>query len=128
MTVYMARMQNKQGFLFRMVDIANEMFAMAASVSRADAMAKSGHPEAAQARRLADLFCRQSRRKVDRLFHQLWHNDDVLKYKMGLSVLEGTQAWMEEGSLGVFPIRTAEQAPEFVLAESERVGSGVRPG
>ena len=39
MLVYQARLQNKQAFLFRLVDIANETFAMAASVSRAKALA-----------------------------------------------------------------------------------------
>ena len=69
-------------FLFRLVDIANELFAMAASVSRAHGMAEAGHPEAANAAELADLFCRNSRRLVVRLFRELWANDDVRKYKV----------------------------------------------
>jgi len=96
MMVHQAKMQNKQGFLFRVVDVANELFAMAATVSRADAMHKNGHPNARQAAELADLFCRQARRKVKRLFADLWSNDDVRKYKVALGVLAGRQLWLEE--------------------------------
>ena len=60
MIVHQAKLQNKQAFLFRLVDIANELFAMAASVSRAQALREAGHPEAENAAELADLFCRGS--------------------------------------------------------------------
>ena len=46
MLVYQAKLQNKQAFLFRLVDIANEMFAMAAAVTRAKALAERGSPRA----------------------------------------------------------------------------------
>ena len=64
MLVYQAKLQNKQAFLFRLVDIANETFAMAATVSRAQTLADTRAPEAAEAVRLADVFCRQARRRV----------------------------------------------------------------
>ncbi len=56
MLVYQAKLQNKQAFLFRLVDIANELFAMAASLSRAEALRASGSPQAAEARDLALQF------------------------------------------------------------------------
>ncbi|HVT60622.1 MAG TPA: acyl-CoA dehydrogenase family protein [Thermoanaerobaculia bacterium] len=99
MLVHQGKLQHKQGFLFRVVDIANEMFAMAASASRAHAMAATGSPHAAEAAELADLFCRGARRKVTRLFRELWANDDARKYRVALRVLEGRHAWMEEGIL-----------------------------
>ncbi|MEA2601403.1 MAG: hypothetical protein QOF89_2395 [Acidobacteriota bacterium] len=101
MIVHQAKLQNKQAFLFRLVDIANELFALSASVTRAQAMVDAGHPEAANAVELADLFCRGSRRKIVRLFHELWANDDVRKYKVALRVLDGKHAWLEEGALGL---------------------------
>ncbi|HUF78512.1 MAG TPA: acyl-CoA dehydrogenase, partial [Thermoanaerobaculia bacterium] len=97
MIVHRAKLQNKQAFLFRLVDVANELFAMASSVSRARALAEDGHPDAAKAAELADLFCRGSRRTVKRLFHELWHNDDVLKYEVARRVLDGDHVWLEEG-------------------------------
>ena len=101
MVVHQGKLQHKQAFLFRVVDVANELFAMAASVARAHAMAAAGHSEAANAAELADLFCRNARRKVLRLLHDLWANDDVRKYKVALRVLDGKHAWLEEGSLGL---------------------------
>ena len=99
MLVYQAKLQNKQAFLFRLVDIANETFAMAASVSRAQTLADTHAAEAAEAVRLADVFCRQARRQVRALFRDLWSNDDVARYGLGVSVLKGEQAWLEAGIL-----------------------------
>ncbi|HLX09458.1 MAG TPA: acyl-CoA dehydrogenase family protein [Thermoanaerobaculia bacterium] len=95
MIVYQGALQNKQAFLFRIVDIANEMFAMTAAAARAHAMAAAGAPHAAEAIELADLFCRGARRKVMRLLRDLWANDDARKYRVALRILEGRHAWME---------------------------------
>jgi len=116
MIAYQGKLQNRQAFLFRLVDVANELFAIAASVARAYAMQEAGHPEAANAAELADLFCRNSRRKVLHLFHELWANDDVRKYKVALRVLDGKHAWLEEGILGLSerPQAEASLKPEAV--------------
>jgi len=113
MLVHQGKLQHKQAFLFRVVDIANELFAMAASVARAHGMAEADHPEAANAAELADLFCRNARRKVLRLLHDLWANDDVRKYKVALRVLDGKHAWLEEGILGL-EARATDLKPETV--------------
>jgi hypothetical protein len=47
--VYQAKMERKQGFLFRCVDIVMELFAMAASVSHARALLAERHPDAERA-------------------------------------------------------------------------------
>jgi alkylation response protein AidB-like acyl-CoA dehydrogenase len=99
MVVYQGALQNKQAFLFRVVDIANEMFAMAASAARAHAMDQVGAPHAEEAAELADLFCRNARRKVTRLLRDLWANDDARKYRVAMRVLAGRHAWLEEGIL-----------------------------
>jgi ACAD9/ACADV, C-terminal domain len=99
MIVYQGALQNKQAFLFRVVDIANEMFAMAASAARVHAMIEAGAPHAEEALELADLFCRGARRKVMRLLRDLWANDDARKYRVALHILEGRHAWMEAGML-----------------------------
>ena len=99
MLVYQAKLQNKQAFLFRLVDIANETFAMAASVSRAQTLTDTRAPEAAEAVRLADVFCRQARRQVRALFRDLWSNDDAARYGRGVAVLKGELAWLEAGIL-----------------------------
>jgi alkylation response protein AidB-like acyl-CoA dehydrogenase len=88
-------LERKQAFLFRLVDIVNELFAMSASVARAHAMGKAGDASAAHAAELADVFCRGSRRKVDRLFDELWGNHDVEAYRTAVDVLNGDHVWME---------------------------------
>jgi alkylation response protein AidB-like acyl-CoA dehydrogenase len=95
------KLERKQGFLFRLVDIANELFAMSASVVRADALRRAGLPEAARAARLADAFCRTSRRTVNGLFDALWHNEDDLAYALGREVLAGQHDWLEAGGVGL---------------------------
>ena len=108
MLVYQAKLQNKQAFLFRLVDIANETFAMAAAVTRAKALADRKAPEGAQALRMADVFCRSARRRVKALFRELWSNDDVLRYKHGLGVLSGADQWLEAG---IMDLQAKKPAP-----------------
>jgi len=66
---------------------------------------------------LADLFCRQARRRVEALFDALWFNDYDLAYGVARQILEGRHTWVEEGALdpsGEGPM-IAEQ-PEKVAA------------
>ena len=126
MMVHQARLQNKQAFLFRLVDVANELFSMAAIVSKAQGMLETGHPAAREAREIADLHCRNSRRRVRQLFHELWHNDDDFKYRVAKKILDGGHTWLEEGLLDVIPASLeppkADEAPEKV-AEPRPVGT-----
>ena len=118
MNVHQAKLQFKQGFLFRLVDVADELFAMAAAVSRAAALRRKGDPKAAEAGDLADLFCRSSRRKVARLFHDLWHNDDDRKYRAGVAVLDGRHDWLNDGTLSIDEHHRAPAASAAVGAKS----------
>jgi hypothetical protein len=115
---YQAGLQNKQAFLFRLVDIANEAFAIAATVSRAQALVATGAPEAKDAVRMADVFCRLARRRAKALFRNLWSNDDALRYRHGVSVLEGASLWLEAGILEhhAAPVRTREQKQKVPVA------------
>jgi hypothetical protein len=132
MLVFRAAAERKQAFLFRVVDVANELFAIAASVSRAAALEKAGRPEAEQAIRLADAFCRQSRRRVEGLFRALWHNDDAAAYRTGRAVLAGEHAWIEKGVIGLeltvedltpkAPPRGEPAAPRPAAAQEVGVG------
>src|SRR5512144_1642381 len=89
MLVFRAAAERKQAFLFRVVDVANSLFAMSAAASRARALAKAGHADAPQAERLASQFCRKERRRVEALCHAMWHNDDAAAYRVGREVLAG---------------------------------------
>ncbi len=100
MLAYRARLQTKQAFLFRLVDISNELFAMAASISRAHALSAARRPEAAEAVDLAEQFCRGARRRIKQLFRDLWSNDDDSRYRTAQDVLRGRHVWLEGGILG----------------------------
>jgi alkylation response protein AidB-like acyl-CoA dehydrogenase len=127
MIVHQAKLQNKQAFLFRLVDIANELFAIASTVSRVQALREAGHPEAENAAELADLFCRSARRRIVRLFQDLWSNDDVRKYKVALKVLDGKHAWLEQGGLGLDrPARELKPVTPFKTDDPKPVPK-VRP-
>ena len=118
MIVHKAKLQRRQAFLFRTVDVAMEIFAMAACISRVRTMREEGHPEAAKAEQLTDLFCRNARHKIRRLSREMWKNDDVAKYRVGQSVLAGQHAWFEADTMGALPHgarpRTTEDAGTHV--------------
>jgi hypothetical protein len=123
---FRAGMERRQAFLFRSVDIAMELFAMAAAATHAARLADGRYPEAEGARELADLFCRNARRKVRRLFADLWRNDDALKGRVAAAVMAERHTWLERGILelglapaafrprpfaGPEPAREAEKVP-----------------
>jgi alkylation response protein AidB-like acyl-CoA dehydrogenase len=101
MLVHGARLERRQAFLFRAVDVAVELFAMSAAVRRAQQMSKNDDDTSREATRLADLFCRTSRRAIADRFHSLWQNDDSLRSAVGLDVLRGREAWLEAGIVGL---------------------------
>lgn len=101
MMVYRGGMQKKQLFLFRVVDIAMDLFAMAASISRAQQMRAINHPAAKEAEELADLFCRTHRMKIRRTFVNLWINQDSIENRVGRGVLDGRYKWLEQGIMGL---------------------------
>jgi len=99
MALFQAKMERKQGFLFRCVDVVMELFAMAASCSNARHMLDTHHPEAAKAMALADLFCCMSERKVKASFKALWSNDDAKMNKVAADLLKGEYQWLEGGRI-----------------------------
>lgn len=115
MNRYQAKMERKQAFLGRIVDIGSELYAIAAACVYAKTIEQE-HPERAeQARELADLFCRQARRRADVLFEELWHNDDDLNTKRAYGVLDGRYTWVEEGI--VDPSGDGPMIPEEIKSE-----------
>lgn len=99
MALYQAKMERKQGFLFRCVDIVMELFAMAATISHARSIRDAGGVEGKQALDLADLFCRQSRRRVQQSFRALWSNEDAKLNSVAAQVMKGEDEWLLEGRM-----------------------------
>jgi alkylation response protein AidB-like acyl-CoA dehydrogenase len=90
------KLEKKQAVLFRHVEIGAELLAISAACSRATMMVKKD-PSNRGPVRMADVFSRQSRRKVDQLFGGVFHNDDDRTYRLAQGVLKGQEAWLEEG-------------------------------
>jgi alkylation response protein AidB-like acyl-CoA dehydrogenase len=82
-------LEKKQSFLGRIVDIGAELYAIACACVYAQTLANEDAANAAQYVELADLFCQQARRRVDRLLHDLWFNDDADNYAAAMKVLDG---------------------------------------
>ncbi|MFC9239474.1 acyl-CoA dehydrogenase family protein [Streptomyces decoyicus] len=98
MSRWQGRMETKQGFLGRIVDIGAELFAMSAACVRAEYLNETGE-HGREAQQLADVFCRQARIRVEELFGRLWSNTDELDRKVVHGVLEGSYTWLEEGMI-----------------------------
>ena len=88
------KLERKQMVLFRAVDIGAELFAMSATCSRAQMLAKQGRKEAIA---LADVFCIEARERIRIHFDQLFGVDDPALYKLSQEVLRGEHAWLEQG-------------------------------
>jgi len=97
MSRWQAKLERKQAFLGRIVDVGAELFAISSAVVYADTIARERPERGAEARELADLFCAQARRRVDALFHDLWANDDAANYTAAGRILDGRYKWLEEG-------------------------------
>jgi alkylation response protein AidB-like acyl-CoA dehydrogenase len=96
-------LQNKQQFLFRIVDIATELYVMSAVISKA-----KDQPEAQE---IAEIFCLNARRKVERLFHDLWHNSDSMKYKLAQRIEKDEFLWLENGIVELSQQQQKEMTP-----------------
>ena len=92
MVVHGPGLQNKQMFLFRIVDIATELYVMSAALSKA---------KQTDDYELTELFYQNSRRKIKRLFEDLWSNSDSLKYRIAQDVEKDKFINLEAGIVGL---------------------------
>jgi alkylation response protein AidB-like acyl-CoA dehydrogenase len=100
MARWQGKLERKQGFLGRIVDIGAELYAMSAVCVRAQLdAAGQGTERATVAAELADAFCRQARLRAEQLFEQLWKNTDTVDSAVARRVLAGRYTWLEEGVL-----------------------------
>jgi alkylation response protein AidB-like acyl-CoA dehydrogenase len=99
MSRWQAKLEYRQGFLGRVVDIGAELFAMAAACSRAEMLRNDDAELGRSAYQLADVFCEQSRLRVKALFDALWSNTDDADRRLAKGLLAGDYTWLEEGVL-----------------------------
>jgi alkylation response protein AidB-like acyl-CoA dehydrogenase len=92
MSRWQGKLEHKQRFLGRIVDIGAELFAMTAACVRAQRDRSD-----ATAVELADAFCQQARVRAEQLFDGLWQNSDDSDVTLARGVLEGRYTWLEDG-------------------------------
>jgi hypothetical protein len=88
------KLERRQSVLFRAVDIGAELFAMTATCSHAQQLAKAGNTSAID---LADTFCFEARERIEASFRELYGPLDKARYSVAQKTLEGAYAWLEEG-------------------------------
>lgn len=91
MSRWQGKMERKQRFLSRIVDIGAELFAISAACVRA---VQDQNPNSQQ---LADAFAKQARIRVDELFEKLWKNTDDSDVLLARQVMDGSYTWLEDG-------------------------------
>jgi hypothetical protein len=75
-----------------------ELFTMSVSCARAQALRQGAdRAEATGALAMADLFCRQARRRAEERFERLFDNDDARGYGLAQGILRDEHAWLERG-------------------------------
>ncbi len=99
MARWQAKLEQKQQFLGRVVDIGAELFAMSAACVRAESHRVVNETVGQQAYELAGAFCEQATLRVQTLFDALWTNTDSTDVQLTREVLDGRFAWLEDGIL-----------------------------
>lgn len=94
--LYQDRLERKQHILGVLMEIGTELFAISATCSFATLKLHEKHDDLTP-QYLADVFCLNSKRKIDKLFDELTNNDDHKEKKLAKSILEGDIKWLEEG-------------------------------
>ncbi len=96
---WQAKLEHRQVFLGRIVDIGAELFAMSAVCTRAELIRTQNPAEGNGAYQLAEAFCEQSRERISQLFTELWRNSDASDRKLSRRILDGNYSWLEGGIL-----------------------------
>lgn len=97
MARWQAKLEQRQGFLGRVVDIGAELFAMSAACVRAESQRTADPVIGHQAYELAETFCAQATLRVEALFHALWDNTDGSDVRLTRNLLQGRYGWLEDG-------------------------------
>lgn len=96
MSRWQGKLEHRQGFLGRIVDVGAELFAITATCIRArEESADLGLRPV----EIADTFCHQARLRADALFDRLWDNNDSRDVRLAHYLLEGRYTFLEEGIL-----------------------------
>jgi hypothetical protein len=107
MAVYGPKLERKTLILARFVDVGTDLYAMTASLARAEALLKE-NPQDKVINDAVDMFCRIARRRIEMNFKLVWRRShDNLIDKVGKEFLEGQfngmmsdGIWLEKPAAG----------------------------
>jgi alkylation response protein AidB-like acyl-CoA dehydrogenase len=92
------KLERQQVLLGRFVNIGTELFAMAASCSRAqNLLTGQGRGEDKSCLDLADFFCREARHRIDAEFRGIRQNNDTQGYRLAQRILEESSKMLDQG-------------------------------
>lgn len=100
--------EREQIVLGDFVDIGTELFAIAATCSRAQSKINSG-VSAKEVIPLADFFCNEARERINRSFRHVGKNNNRAGYRLARAVLDGQYTWLEEGIVRWDPSERASE-------------------
>jgi hypothetical protein len=103
---YGPKLEKKQAFLFRAVDVALELLAITSTLLRAHAE----RTLASNVETLAVRACALSMERAESALSAMWHNHDDAKYELALDVLQARFAWLERGVINL-PYTAEELRP-----------------
>jgi len=94
------KLEREQVLLGRFVDIGTELFAIAATCSRAQSMLTTGAREENEALlKLVDYFCATARLRIEQRFEGLTENADRKGYRVAQQILQAPTKYLEDGIL-----------------------------
>ncbi len=96
------KLEREQIILGNFVDIGVELFVMGTALSYADHLVAT-NPADDSPQELADLFCREARRKIAIRFDAVSNNHNHMYSKVAGLLMEGNLAWLADGSMNPIP-------------------------
>ena len=96
------KMEYEQLILGNFVDIGTDLFVMAATLSYADHML-SENPADETPQELADLFCREARKRIEGNFKAVKSNHNRSYKKVAALLMDGKLGWLANGSMNPIP-------------------------
>ncbi len=102
MAKYGPKLEKEQIILGNFVDIGVELFVMAATLSYADHLVGVA-PEDQTPQELADLYCRESRRRIESNFRAVRSHFNRQYDKVAGLLMDGKLGWLAEGAANPIP-------------------------
>lgn len=111
------KLEFEQLILANFVDIGVDLFAMAATLAYAEAQLAQ-NPNDQSAQELADLFCKNARKRIAENFRNVKDNHNRMFNKVGDGVMEGRYRWLVRDIIDDYPPAYRDYASKLdVLAE-----------